>query len=154
MERIQSMRHVALLNSLHQDGFPNVKTATEGDIEISVINVPKTHLESYRTLAIALVFIEKMRIDEEIYENKKYSNDILILESKLYDILCHMDEVISKNGDSIEHVTREVMNKELRAYSERTHRFARDYITVKDTSKIMDYFIFQYTALNKYIQES
>ncbi|CAG2257740.1 unnamed protein product [Mytilus edulis] len=154
MERVQSMRHVALLNSLHHDGFPNVKTATEGDIQNSVINVPKTHLDSYRTLAIALVFIEKMKFDEDIYENKKYSNDILIMESKLYDILCHMDEVISTNGDSIEHVTREVMSRELRAHSERTTRIDRDYITVKDTSKIMDYLIVQYSALKNHIQES
>ncbi|CAC5401457.1 unnamed protein product [Mytilus coruscus] len=154
MERIQSMRNVAFLNGLHHDGFPSVKTATEEDIQNSLINVTKTHLENYRTLAITLVFIEKMRFDEEIYENKKYSNDILTMESKLYDVLCHMDEAISTKGDSIEHVTREVMQMELRTLSSRMDRFMRDYITVKDTSKILDHFIVQYSALNNQYQES
>lgn len=39
MERIRSMRHIAFLNTLHNDGFPDVKKLTEEEIENSVHNV-------------------------------------------------------------------------------------------------------------------
>lgn len=110
----------------------------------------KTYLESYRKLATAQIFIEQMKFDEEVYEDNKYEKEIINTESKLYDVLCLMNEMISNTDASIEHVTREVMQMHLRTLSERINRFMRDYISVKDTTKLLNNLIVEYVAMKNH----
>jgi len=112
------------------------------------LQVTKTHLESYRALSIVTVFFEEMKYDEQIYESSLHLQNIVKVESKLYDVLCYMDEAISNLGANIDHVTREGMHMHLGTISDKMDRYERDYITVKDTTKIMDNLIVTYTAIH------
>lgn len=88
-----------------------------------------------------------MKYDEQIYESSLYLQNLVKVESKLYDVLCYMDEAISNLGANIDHVTREGMQMHLGTISNKMDRYERDYITVKDTTKIMDNLIVTYTAI-------
>lgn len=88
-----------------------------------------------------------MRFDEEIYENNQYMEEMYNLERKLFDVLCIMTEAISNDDVNIEHVSRDVMAMDIRALSERFDRFTRDYVTVKETSKLIGNLAIMYTTI-------
>ena len=101
-------------------------------------------------LSVVLVFIEQMRFDEEIYEERQYLADILNLESKLYDVLCHINGLVSSVGGNIEQVTREVMQMQLRTLSDRSDRYIRDYVTTKDITYAVNKLLVQYVAISNH----
>lgn len=95
-----------------------------------------------------------MRFDEEIYEENKYKEEIDDLERKLFDVLCIMTEALSNDDVIIDHVSRDVMSMNIRTLSERFDRFTRDYVTVKETSRLIENMAVIYTTIKEHIKTS
>ncbi|XP_063431548.1 uncharacterized protein LOC134714237 [Mytilus trossulus] len=142
-----------MLDSEPLEGYARVKELSEEDIETALNNVTKAHIDNYRILSIHLVYIEEMRFDE-VYEHDAYTNDIRKLENKLFGVLCLMNEDISNSRVDINHISRDAMNTDLRTAPSRMDRFIRDYVTVKETTKLLDNFIILYRAIKDNLSSS
>ncbi|CAC5401456.1 unnamed protein product [Mytilus coruscus] len=151
--RIESRRLIAMLDSEPLEGYERVKELSEEDLETALYNVTKAHIDNYRILSIHLVFIEEMRFDE-VYEQDSYTEDILKLENKLFGVLCLMNEDVSNSKVDIKHISRDAMDTDLRTPSTRMDRFIRDYVTVKETTKLLDNFIILYRAIKDHLSSS
>ncbi|CAG2257741.1 unnamed protein product [Mytilus edulis] len=152
-DRIKSGRLIAMLDSEPLEGYERVKELSEEDLETALDNVTKAHIDNYRILSIHLVYIEEMRFDE-VYEQDAYTKDIRKLENKLFGVLCLMNEDISNSRVDINHISRDAMDTDLRTPSTRMDRFVRDYVTVKETTKLLDNFIILYRAIKDNMSSS
>ncbi|XP_071166122.1 uncharacterized protein [Mytilus edulis] len=142
-----------MLDSEPLEGYERVKELSEEDLETALENVTKAHIDNYKILSIHLVYIEEMRFDE-VYEQDAYTKDIRKLENKLFGVLCLMNEDISNSRVDINHISRDAMDTELRTPSTRMDRFVRDYVTVKETTKLLDNFIILYRAIKDNMSSS
>ena len=78
-----------------------------------------------------------MRGDEETSQASGFSNDFRILESKLYPFLCQLYNALkNRSVTNIPYVTRDVMTLTDRNTGSSAQRYNRDYMILKDTSRL------------------
>ena len=108
-----------------------------------------TKKRAYQWVAIAAVFLEQVRLDENRYEERDYVSFIESIEDRgLYRLLCFLQLDLLSNGSSLDSkLTKEAMKQKYRNIGEQSMRHIRDYIIFRDTTKIMSYLHFTFLSI-------
>lgn len=103
----------------------NMQTACKNN------NISTILLNEYRLLSTLAVFLEKVLEDEVYFEHSELYDLMAPVQDKLYELMCDLHTTLyTILHVTIEnHVTRDVMNTDLRSLSEdRSSRYYRDYV--------------------------
>lgn len=109
-------------------------------------------------MSIAAIFLEQVKINETIYQethDDAFTDEILELETTLYEILCHIQSDLAQLNSHIKsHQSRDIMSEELRKETGNLSRYIRDYIILKDVVEIFRLFLVSYTDIREVIQNA
>ena len=109
-------------------------------------------------MSIAAIFLEQVKINETIYQethDDAFTDEILELESTLYEILCHIQSDLAQLNSYIKsHQSRGIMSEGIRKESGNLSRYIRDYIILKDVVEIFRLFLVSYTDIREVIQKA
>lgn len=109
-------------------------------------------------MSIAAIFLEQVKINETIYQethNDAFTDDIVELETTLYEILCHIQSDLAQLSSYIKnHQSRDIMSEEIRKKSGNQTRCIRDYIILKDVGEIFRLFLDSYTDIREVMQNA
>lgn len=103
----------------------NMQTACKNN------NISTILLNEYRLLSTLAVFLEKVVEDEVYFEHSELYDIMVPVQNNLYQLMCDLHTTLyTVLHVTIEnHVTRDVMNTDLRSLSEdRSSRYYRDYV--------------------------
>lgn len=99
--------------------------------------------EDYRKSAIAAVYVDQMRNDEEDSPfSPSYLNHFSTIESQLYAFMCTLKISIESKGGSMPYVSRDVMYPSFRRNATYAGLHTRTYIVLKDIAAL-------FTALHR-----
>ena len=103
--------------------------------------------QDYGTIAKILVFLEQIRWDEIVYNDKNLTEKLDKVFDKLLETLCKIDVIVSGNGEAItSHPDRSVVPEKYRVMSS-AGRVDRDYVIIRQADDLIGRFIFKYTAI-------
>ncbi|XP_063412529.1 uncharacterized protein LOC134695241 [Mytilus trossulus] len=134
------------LDRVHLDGF-KVEHMPEKNASLVFKNVTVTFLESYAQLSTAAVFLEQIKNNENVHDHGAFSADIIDIENKLYDVLCHVQMAIVQSDAVIEkYQSRDIMSNQS-PITDRRYRYSCDYIIIKDVVLTLKSLLVSYEAM-------
>ncbi|CAC5419007.1 unnamed protein product [Mytilus coruscus] len=134
------------LDQVHLDGF-RVEDVTEKNVSLAIKNVTVTHLESYTQLSTAAIFLEQIKNNEKNHAHGAFSTDIIDIENKLYDVLCHVHMAIDQSDAVIEkYQSRDILSIQL-PIMDRRYRYSCDYVIIKDIVLTFKSLLVSYEAI-------
>jgi hypothetical protein len=117
--------------------------------------VTLAYVRSYRDLSVVAIFTEAIREDEDKYEYGSWSPEIIEKENRLYLLLCELHNAIITNGAAIEYESRDIMPQDMRSLSARSYRNMRDYVIMKDSTRLYESLLDMFqTILNSFNNSS
>lgn len=104
-------------------------------------------MESYAQLSTAAVFLEQIKNNENVHDHGAFSADIIDIENKLYDVLCHVQMAIVQSDAVIEkYQSRDIMSNQS-PITDRRYRYSCDYIIIKDIVLTFKSLLVSYEAM-------
>uniref|UniRef100_A0A8W8IH27 Uncharacterized protein n=2 Tax=Magallana gigas TaxID=29159 RepID=A0A8W8IH27_MAGGI len=139
-ERIRSPSLEVYVESHHIENFPQT-TITDQDLEIYKKNVTLAYVRTYRELSVVAAFLEAIRKDEVTFEHGSWLSTFSENEEHIYRLLCEVHNAIIISGATIEYESRDIVPESMRNMFDRTMRYMRDYIILRDSVKLLQSFL-------------